>query len=525
MNDITGIAPEALFHIGKIAKTYISDGVTHLDDLVLKIQGHLPDVSRDDVLRSLLQKDPARVSKARSVAERNLQAMKTEAGLLLKIDALLRGETLEKGVKLPVLDRIAALKKHLNQLRNLATKSERDGARLSRIIEKTNQIQDLIETGRRAEKVGLQGAESIEIADANRKFNELTREYNIDGRIADLENQIKTGNIKEPIKTERIISDKERLLQIKERDLKGKAASLLASQRAITWKQWPGEILDLMRTSNASMDVSGILRQNGILIGAGMAHMPIKTSMAILRSFKALRKVSADKILNDVINRPDHEIGELAGLKIESHLGVGAGHPDYFMNRIINLTIEKAHPRLRPAVRSAWKYVTMSEQHMVAIGNLIRSQWFDQYRKWSPNAPMSELKLWAKLINTAGGIPDVKMTARQAKIMSRLIWSTRFAVSRWTAPIQPLLGAWSGTNKVPLRFRGRAARIVVSSVAMQFGILMILDAAGVPVDWDKRSRNFLKFKIGDTWYDNWTGCLPTLRLTLHAALAATDNWG
>lgn len=90
-NDITGIAPEALYLIGKLAVNHIRDGALTLAEVARRVKEDakdaFPDMTDDDVNLALLQKDPARQAKAKDLTEKRVEALKREAALTQKLAA------------------------------------------------------------------------------------------------------------------------------------------------------------------------------------------------------------------------------------------------------------------------------------------------------------------------------------------------------------------------------------------------------------------------------------------------------
>lgn len=139
-NDITGIAPEALYLLGKLAINHIRDGALTLAEVAKRVREDakdaFPDMTDDDVNLALTTKDPNRQAAAKDATTKRVEALKREAALTQKLSEQAEKMKQEAPAKSAAAD--AAMRE---QQATLNEKSAADAARKQAIAEKKTQAQ------------------------------------------------------------------------------------------------------------------------------------------------------------------------------------------------------------------------------------------------------------------------------------------------------------------------------------------------------------------------------------------------
>jgi hypothetical protein len=98
-NEVVGASAEALYHVGRLALNIAKEGALTLEEVVAKVKEHIPDITDEEVIRSLNAKDPSRQAKARTEAMRRVEAIKKEAKDLERLAAQAERLAAEKPIK------------------------------------------------------------------------------------------------------------------------------------------------------------------------------------------------------------------------------------------------------------------------------------------------------------------------------------------------------------------------------------------------------------------------------------------
>lgn len=489
VNDITGATSEASYLVGKLAVNYIRTGVNSLDEVVRLVLNDVPDLAPRDVHRALLEKDPKRIQRARTQTERQVAEIKKQARLLTEV------ERAKVGVE---------LRSKLTQLRTQAYKSIQDGEKLEVALTKINELQDQLANMKRTK---VKGADTPEVTSLKEKLVSLNKEMKLDDVMADLEDQLHTGEFKM-----KAVVPRKRLpphLEKKQVEIK------LAKQqirRAIEDKRPIRSASDLavratneLRTAIATGDMSAVMRQ-GLMLSVRRPHVAAKVFVKSLGpTISATKAEEMDGVLR---NMPEHYLREKAGLWLP-HIG----------DHRIGLREENFSSTLAERIPGYGAAVKASERHMTTYLNLLRADAFDSFGKKFANATDEELKMWANYVNTASGYGDLGSFTQAAKILSLGFFAPRFAVSRFQTPTI-LFKYWKSPR----------VRLEIAKEYAAFGTVMgttlaLAHAAGAEVGLDPRSPDWGKIKIGNTRIDMFAGFQQPSRLMVRLGLMATDRAG
>ena len=265
------------------------------------------------------------------------------------------------------------------------------------------------------------------------------------------------------------------------------------------------EWLALPRAFMATADMSATFRQAFML---GVAY-PKEFAKAIKISAKAMIDPNfAAQTMTILENDNMSLIREEAGLFFSSLDTALSTSEEAFSSK----ALEKIYALGGPG-KAIQMVMTASERHMVIMLNHMRAAAFDSFVEANPQASSLERKVMAHYINTASGRGDLKMFEGAAQGLSAVMFSPRFAVSRFmVAPEAIKVIAKSKLNK-----ENEAA---AKEIARQWGrlaftnglILTVAALAGASIGDDPDESDFGLIVIGRTRIDIYAGMGPPMRL-------------
>ena len=247
--------------------------------------------------------------------------------------------------------------------------------------------------------------------------------------------------------------------------------------------------LNLPRALMASFDNSFALRQAATLFWGN----PKESTVAVKSSFQAMfSEVKAKDIQQTIITNdlyPRLAVAEVFQSPWGRMAGKLAKREEAFMTKFAHYI----------------PWVKMSERAYVIGLNKLRADVFYTYAKNNPNASITSDKQVAKAINILTGRGDLgELGNKLAPVLNVMLFSPRLIASRLEAPTLLF-------SKNPI-VRKMAAKGIVSWFAMNSMFLMLIVMAGGQIEFDPRSSDFGKGRIGDTRFDFWGGFQQYARL-------------
>lgn len=281
------------------------------------------------------------------------------------------------------------------------------------------------------------------------------------------------------------------------------------------------ELLNAPRTLMSSMDFSAVLRQGLI---PTVAH-PIIASKAVIEMFRqSVSQKRFDRWLFDLRESPEYDMIRQTGLYIsDPHDMRLSRKEETFMNNLVE----------RIPIIGTW-LVKGSERAYISYLNKMRVDIFRQGVAqlgrdgiYMDNAP-EHFEGLARMINnmTGRGASNSKAMELASPVLSGVFFSPRLIASRLN-----LLGFSDAASAFGLKkgFYGKLPPEVRKMALMDMGkfivfggtVLALVSAAfggdddddeGVSVEYDPRSTDFGKIKVGDTRYDIWGGFQQYVRI-------------
>jgi hypothetical protein len=309
-------------------------------------------------------------------------------------------------------------------------------------------------------------------------------------RIADLRNQLETGDFVIPTKREKVINNRLQSLR-DERDLlssevRARIASVSPSNDPLIVRA-----INAPKTLKSSIDISAPGRQGWLLALTN----PDKVPTAFWSQLQSLANPKrAIRLQNEILNRENASLYK----RMKLYLGPLDGQAGE----------EVFSAQLFPQWRK-FNPFRGSERAYTAYLNRIRADVADRLIKWAgPNATDKDLEVIGNYINVASGRGGKSIPGfdKAAEALNLSMFSGRFVASRleYTA-LQPIFRKTGG----PLTSSIRGRALVASEYARAIGALgvvyTIAKLAGAETSADRASSDFGKIKIGDTRIDPLAG--------------------
>lgn len=291
------------------------------------------------------------------------------------------------------------------------------------------------------------------------------------------------------------------------RGLKGEAEKMTLAEA----KKNPGKALGRAvsniagnaKAIQASMDNSAIFRQGwkSMLTNPKIwGKNALKSFEDIVRTFGGKQVI--DEVNADYMSRPNHN------LMVRAKLSVGNAEEAF----------PTSLPEKIPFIGRAYK---ASEAAYTAFVQRVRMDTFDKYidiaNKSSVELNNDELVSIGKLVNSLTGRANLGSLEPVANVINNVFFSPRMLRAQIDTLIHPITGA-GGSNFVRKQAAKNLLKIVMGSAAI-LGIAKAIDSESV--DFDPRSANFGKIKVGNTRF-NVTGGLDSL-VTLASRLITQSS--
>ena len=505
LNDITGVTYESAKIISSIAVNYFESGTTKIEDIAERITTKLPDLTKKDIYDSVGGRIKSTKKKVVSETRMGINDLKMQARLLGQIEDAYNNIFDQVKKRPQSTPKVKALQEKLKRLKTRANNTIREEKRLHDILQKIDKLSDSLTKGTGIAKAARK-MDSQRIKEAKQDLSELRRLLSTNEKIKDLENQLKTGDYKVPVRIKRVIKRADLMdAQIKLSQLRREVREKIHNMRKRTKREVFVDIASLPRELMATADFSAAGRQAAILSSLD----PIGTLKILKDSLPSFfSEDKASEIELRIKQHENHSIRLKAGLKIRSFENVKfSEREEYFLS-----TLGEKIPLYGHVVRG-------SNRHMVSHLNLIRVMAFDRFLKLYPNATDQELKDWANYVNICSGIGDLGAFNKVAGELSIVFFSPRFSASRIQLPYELLK-----YNKSP-RVKKEIAKNYMKFTALVGLALWLAHLGGAGVELDPESSDWLKIKIGNTRIDPWGGLQQPTRLTVLIMLKGLQTAG
>jgi hypothetical protein len=490
--------------------------LTAIHEKIAKVQDQL-----SGGFRTIPEKEQqTRANEKLDAARKTLEELRTEMGLtdqVASLEEMLRtGESPAKDAKPEDPNaKLSALREKVEELRKAIDKRDNPPApektgeevnaeRETRLKEKLTQLEEQMAGGFRLipEKSDAIPDE-VKVSALRKQVRELESLMRTEDQIADLEEQIRTGdyNVSEP---ERRIIQSAKLQDalVKRKQLQREINDRIEAMKPKTAFSRAIDVLTLPRSVMATADMSATFRQ-GLFLST---RRPITAVKAFGQSWKAFfSQNSADAIDLAIKMHPNQLERVRAGLYL-SELDVAPNRKE-----------EQFVSNLAAKIPGFGAIVRGSERSMATTLNLLRSSAFDQFISSHPDTTIEQRKAFAAYVNVASGRGDLGSFNRATKELNSVFFAPRYAVSRFQLLYSPFKNI-----KDPV-VRMEIAKDFAAFAGTGLAVLTIASLAGAKVGTDPESPDFGKIVMGHTHIDIWGGLQQPVRLIMQPILAGLDK--
>lgn len=471
------------------AAALVDEGIVGLENVVGAIKEAFPALERQQIIDAMA--DYGSEPRTLSEAQKELSRLRQE---LKKASTKGQGQLAEKAAKAQAAKRSTIEANRAKARLKQAEKLEREGKK-----SEAKALRADIESRAKAQRELDDEATRLDEAAAKQQQKQFDRESDLRAKIAEYERKIKSGDFAPKTKEELAKSKRVEFLEAR-RDLVRKRFDSMRntakSKDSVAFKVVKGAA-DTMRSAQLGFDLGAILRQGMF----GISH-PKKMLMSVRDGLKSMR---SDEALQVIQNRL--ESGEINGkpaTAIRSKAGL-------YMADTLSAPEETFISGLISKIPGIGKVYDAGERFTTGFLNTYRAEMFDSFAKRHPDATPDELKDWARWINSTSGRSNLREVP---KIASVLLTSPRYAASRFE-----VLGRIVAS---PALLKNKAEREVfieaVKTGATIIGAMKMAEAAGAEINFDPKSSDFLKIRVGDTVYDPTAGLGGTARLLIRSMM-------
>jgi hypothetical protein len=425
-------------------------GVNNLDDVVGRMQEHVPGITREMVVDAIVEATERGPRDTDAVVS-TINAIKAEArqdkALQRKIEQL---EKALKGGQIPVT-------------------AKRARKQASDAIEKLRSIRNSLK-----KKLAT---------------SEPARRRKLEKQIKELEQRILDGDfvpkIKPPVTRQ---SQELERLEFERDELRRSIQGQIRSMKPKTLYQQVIRHTNIARALKTSFDFSAVFRQGGFLV---WGH-PVKAASAFKDMMVAVRsKSGAHKVQSEIINRPNAPLYRKAKLYL----------PDLEM-----AVLSQREEAYQTDIAQKIPGVAASERAYIAFLNKLRADVFDSMSATlgrNGEVTLEEAQALANFINLATGRGNIGNFEQAAVTLNTFFFAPRLVASR----IQILAGTplWGGNNATRKLIAKEYGKYLIGVGTLLALLKLGFDDDEVSIDTDMRSSDFLKLRIGNTRIDVLSG--------------------
>ena len=328
------------------------------------------------------------------------------------------------------------------------------------------------------------------ISNAARILNSRNIEVSTDAALADsIRNMMATNNNKITIQQIEDLAKKIKSAKQKQAVIK-KSSNLIAS------------IINLPRALMATYDLSAPFRQG---IGLVSYKEFWKAYAQMFKFWGSSRMYEA--AMSEIKSRPSYELMKKAKLSLSD----------------IHGSLTDREERFASNIATKIPGVGMSERAYTGFLNKVRADVFDSIVKKAQTAGIDftkdpkALKDIGSFINNATGRGDIRSLTEAGPLLNGLLFSPRLMASRLQM-LNPVYYA-----KLSPIARREAVRSMIALGALATTVLGLAHAGGADVEYDPRSSDFGKIKVGNTRYDILGGYGQYITLGARISTNQTKN--
>jgi hypothetical protein len=514
----SGFDPQIPVIIAKMMRNRAEKGVVTLAEVIDAIHEQLSDILDKKQIHDIIAGEYNEKRAARNEVARNIYEMKQEAKLLNELERANKGEPKTEKEQISRNQKSAALRRQINEIRQ---RNDRGGltkeelAYQKKIEALKQRVFDLDSGISPVPKTKNTPTEEVKDLQRQIREHELTilakDKQNLKRRIAKLEEELKKPVIvKSKPKLPDLRNDKE-LRQLKDKEISLRLARevrLLKQEyanRDVTKRIFDNIVsyTNVPRAIMSSGDLSSAILRQAIV--ASIAH-PVLAAHNIHKMFRmSVSQSEFDRMFYNMKQSDRWDLSQASGLFIA----------DPHDPRLV--AKEEMYQTNQAEKIPVLKYlISMSNRGYTGYLNGMRWDMFNQLAerfeasgRTFQNSP-ELFKSAANLINNETGRGNMGILETMTPVLNFGFFSPRLYASRIN------LMTWWMTpkfyRKVPREIRVEYAKDMAKMLGAGLTVLVLAKLAGAEVEYDPRSSDFGKIKIGNTRYDIWGGFQQYIRV-------------
>ena len=410
---------------------------------------------------------------------------------------------------------------------NVAAKERAEPVSTPALKDKQNRLESLRAQREAVREMQMTDADREQRAERLERQAEKAYVANLLNRIADYEDRKAQGYFgPKPKKEPRTLSPREvelsrQLVSLKDEFFRYAAEYRLRNMGKVErfWDRTK-ETMHLSRAIMTSFDLSAVFRQGGI---ASLAH-PRLAAAASREMWNALWRGGAEFDTMDKISKDElYTLAMRAGLSITTDSGKITRQEEAYMGRWAKWGIGKKGTKINELSLKALFFVAPSARSYTTFLNSMRFRVF-KYMVSNLGAggevTIDEAKVIASYVNAATGRAELGKFNQAAANLNTVFFAPRYVASRFQYLAMPfyLLPSTKVSGRVKKMIAMEYARHVMGLTAflglsVALASLLTDDEEEKPtVEFDPRSSDFMKLKIGDTRIDPMAGLSQTVTL-------------
>jgi hypothetical protein len=323
---------------------------------------------------------------------------------------------------------------------------------------------------------------------------------------------LRAGKELDPETAGALIKEAERVAALPEGLEKAKATRDMLGQADSIGRDWKDTIQEVLSTPRAAMataDLSAPLRQ-GAVLGSRFPKEFAKASADSVKYFSNPKLF--EQAMYDISQRPTYALMKKSKLAVTGAEGI-TGLEEQFMKNILETDVAKK--------LLVGHVVAASDRGYTGFLTKFRADVFDKIIQDSADAGVrlddKAMDSLAKFINSASGRGSGKNLDRYGGLLSQALFSPKL----WKSRIDVINPAYYA--RLDPIARKYALQSAASFGSIAFTVLGLAAMAGASVEWDARSADFAKIKVGNTRYDILGGLQQNLRIAAQLATGEKIN--
>ncbi len=395
-----------------------------------------------------------------------------------------------------------ALIKQVNDIKAEARGDRRLQRKISS-LERTLKAGETIQPKRRESKASQAIKDLRDIRDSLKKKiskSEPTQKKRLQAQIETLTKRIESGDILPATKPAVVPQSKElERLQFKRDELQRNIRRRIQALKPRSiFGRFVQDPFNAARNIITAYDFSGVFRQGGIFV-IGRPLTAVKSLGPMFRSFKS--KQVQDKVDKEIKADPNFPLRIKTG---SFHAAIGSSYTlspqEEIMQSKLIAPLEKVVPGLAGSNRA---YITFLNKLRADMWNVLATS-----VSKDGNVTLEEAKAISFFVNVSTGRGSLGKFEQAAEAMNVAFFAPRYVASRFQSII---LGVKALTPFVPFKGGKRVKRAIAKEYARYLvGMAAIYALAALTLDdeefeWDPRSSDFGKIKIGKTRLDPMSG--------------------